>query len=240
MPKLEPYSRKLSYSYALGIFPCMNLLEARPQAAQRLLVDPAGEGSEGVRKLIEKCDSLGVRVESAERVLRRESKKDNCMAGIVFEKYSDPLDPSANHIVLAQISDGGNLGSIVRSALGFGYKDVAVIRPCVDVFDPHVVRASMGAFFRLRLSVFDSFDEYRAAYPGRMIYPFMLDGAIELDRAVAEKKEPFTLVFGNEGAGLPSEYQTYGQSVLIPQSDEIDSLNLSNAVSIAAYTFRKK
>ena len=47
----------------------------------------------------------------------------------------------------------------------------------------------------------------------------------------------YTLVFGNEASGLPPEFAGYGQSVLIPQSKEIDSLNLSVAVSIGAYSF---
>ena len=100
---------------------------------------------------------MGVREEEAGRVLRRESKKDNCYAGIVFEKREGALDAGKNHAVLCQISDGGNLGTALRSLLGFGYEDVALVRPCVDAFDPHVVRASMGAFFHLRLRTFDTF-----------------------------------------------------------------------------------
>ena len=51
MPKLEPYRKELSYSYALGIFPAMHLLETRPEVATRLLLHPAGLKSEGVNKL---------------------------------------------------------------------------------------------------------------------------------------------------------------------------------------------
>ena len=115
-----------------------------------------------------------------------------------------------------------------------------LIRPCVDAFDPHVVRASMGAFFQLRLRTFDTFDDYRALYPGRALYPFMLDGARPLDEVARCAHTPFSLVFGNEQSGLPAVFQTYGQSVFIPQSDKIDSLNLSVAVSIGAYAFRQK
>ena len=110
MPKLEPYRKELSYSYALGIFPAMHLLETRPEVATRLLLHPAGLKSEGVNKLREKCAALGIREEEAERVLRRESKKDNCFAALVFEKYEDPLPPE-NCAVFCQISDAGNLGT---------------------------------------------------------------------------------------------------------------------------------
>ena len=232
MPKLEPYSRKLPYSYALGLFPSLTLMDERPELAMRLLLHP-----EGMENLRARCRELGVREEEAGRVLRRESKKDNCYAALVFEKREGDLDADRNHAVLCQISDGGNLGTALRSLLGFSYEDVALIRPCVDAFDPHVVRASMGAFFRLRLRTFDTFADYRALYPHRALYPFMLDGAKPLREVARAAQPPFSLVFGNEQTGLPHEFQTYGQSVFIPQSDKIDSLNLAVAVSIGAYAF---
>ena len=237
MAKLEPYSKKLSYSYALGVFPSLMLLEAQPERAIRLLIHSAGEKNEGVQKLREKCAELGVREEFADRVLRRESRKDNCFAGIVFEKYEINPDENECHAVLCQISDSGNAGTALRSLIGFGIRDVALVRPCVDVFDPHVLRASMGAFFKMRVKTFDTFDDYRALYPRRTLYPFMLDGARTLNEVAASAVKPYSLVFGNEASGLPKRFSTLGQSVFIPQSDEIDSLNLAVAVSVGAYTF---
>ena len=239
MPKLEPYSRKLDYSYQLGVFPSLMLLEARPECAQRLLLHPQGLENEGVVKLRERCAELGVREELAERVLRRESKKDNCFAGLVFKKYDCDLAKDANHAVLCQISDAGNAGTAMRSLLGFGIRDLAVVKPCVDVFDPHVLRASMGAFFKLRVRVYDTFEDYRAEHPSRPLYPFMLDGARSLDDVAAEADPPSSLVFGNEQTGLPARFAELGQSVLIPQSPEIDSLNLAVAVSVGAYAFSR-
>ena len=237
MAKLDPYNRKSDYSYCLGLFPCITLMQTRPEKALRLLTHPAGRGNDGVEKLAALCQAHGVRREEAERVLRRESKKDNCFAAIAFEKYTDALDMEKNHAVLCQISDGGNLGTALRSLLGFGIRDVAVIRPCVDVFDPHVLRSSMGAFFKMRVAVFENFAEYREKCGQRALYPFMLDGAITLPEAVAQKQEPYSLIFGNEATGLPPEFAKIGQSVFIPQSREIDSLNLGVSVSIGAYAF---
>ena len=237
MPKLEPYSRKLDYSYALGVFPALMLMEAQPQRALRLLLHPDGLKNEGVAKLREMCAERGVREEMAERVLRRESKKDNCFAALVFEKFDSDLDPAACHAVLCQISDSGNLGTAMRSLLGFGIRDVALIRPCVDVFEPHALRASMGAFYKMRVHTFDTFEDYRALYPDRPLYPFMLDGARTLNEVAAEARPPFSLVFGNEASGLPARFAQLGQSVFIPQSDEIDSLNLAVAVSVGSYVF---
>ncbi len=237
MPKLEPYRKDLPYSYALGIFPAMHLLETRPEAATRLLLHPDGLKSEGVTKLRERCHELGIREEEAERVLRRESKKDNCYAALVFEKYEDALPAQENAAVFCQISDSGNLGTALRALLGFGIRSVALVRPCVDRFDPHVVRASMGAIFHLNTATYDTFDDFRRANPAHALYPFMLDGAIPLSQAAAAKKSPYAMVFGNEQTGLPAEFATYGQSVYIPQTKEVDSFNLAVAASVAAYAF---
>lgn len=237
MPKLEPYSRKLSYSYALGVFPSLMLMEACPERVQRLLLHPDGLKNEGVEKLRALCAQRGVREEMAERVLRRESRKDNCYAGLVFEKFDSDLDPTLCHAVLCQISDSGNLGTAMRSLLGFGIRDVALIRPCVDVFEPHALRSSMGAFYKLRVHTYNCFDDYRHDFPERKLYPFMLDGAIGLNEAAGSAEKPFTLVFGNEQTGLPPEFARMGQSVMIPQNDEIDSLNLAVAVSVGSYVF---
>ena len=126
MPRLEPYRKSLKYSYCLGVFPSLELLEARPEAAARLITHPDGARNEGVIKLARRCAELGVRVEEAPRVLEREAKKQNCYAALVFNKYECRLDPRANHVVLHNISDAGNLGTALRTLLGFGITNVAM------------------------------------------------------------------------------------------------------------------
>ena len=237
MAKLEPYSKRLDYSYCLGLYPSITLMQTHPEAVLRMLTQPAGAGNEGVEKLRQMCLARGIRCEEAERVLKRESKKDNCFAALVLRKYESALDAAGNHAVLCQISDGGNLGTALRSLLGFGIRDVAVIRPCVDVFDPHVLRASMGAFFKMRVRVYDDFEAYRAEHGARALYPFMLDGARELGEVARARTEPYSIIFGNEASGLPPEFARVGQTVVIPQSPDIDSLNLAVAVSVGAYAF---
>ena len=158
---------------------------------------------------------------------------------LVFRKYDAELNPDRPHFVLCQITDGGNLGTALRACLGFGIKDVAIIRPAVDAFDPHVLRASMGAFYRMNVRTFNNFEEYRALFPEHSLFPFMLDGAKPLDEVAGSHPEKYALVFGNEQTGLPAHFASLGQSVIIPQSNEIDSLNLAVAVSIGAYAFTR-
>ncbi|MBR1586181.1 MAG: TrmH family RNA methyltransferase [Clostridia bacterium] len=239
MPALEAYRRELDYSYAPGVFPSMECMLKRPELARRLLISSKGDGSEGVRKLTALAAERRIRVEVADKALGRISGKENCFAAVVFEKQSAPLAQEKDHIVLHHIADQGNLGTILRTALGFGYHDVAVIRPAADAYDPKVVRASMGAVFSLRVREYGDFEDYRREYPDHAAYPFMLDGSVQLDAAAKAPARPCALIFGNEGAGLPAEFSRIGQPVRIPSSEEVDSLNLAVAAAIGMYAFRR-
>ena len=239
MPALENYRRELDYSYAPGAFPTLEALSKRPDAVRRVLISSKAGDSEGVEKITSLAQQHGIRIETADRVLAKISGKENCFAAAVFAKQQSALDPASDHIVLHHISDQGNLGTILRTALGFGYHDIAVIRPAVDPFDPKAVRASMGALFSLRLREYKDFSDYRKEFPQHAAYPFMLDGSVGLDEAVESAVRPVCLVFGNEGSGLPGSFGAVGQPVRIPSSNEIDSLNLAVAAAIGMYQFRR-
>lgn len=238
MPALEAYRRELDYSYAPGVFPSMEALQKRPETVRRLLISGKGLESEGVQKLIALAEGHRIRIETADKALSRISGKENCFAAAVFEKQPLPFS-DGDHIVLHHISDAGNLGTILRAALGFGYLNIAIIRPAADVYDPKTIRASMGAIFSLHVREYDDFDSYRTLFPAHHPYPFMLDGAVHLDEAAQGAQYPCALIFGNEGAGLPWEFQKLGQPVRIPHSHAIDSLNLSVAAAIGMYAFRR-
>jgi len=237
LSKLLPYDRGLLYGYAPGVFPSLSLLDVRPDTCKRLLLHSGAQGGDGIEKLRARCATLGIREETADRALRAISHKDNCFAAIVFDKYACVLSERQSHIVLHQPSDMGNLGTIFRTCLGFGFVNVAIVRPAADFFDPRVVRASMGAVFAQNVAEFDTFDAYRIAFPAHVLYPFMLGDHTPLSLAAAEKKEPYALIFGNEAKGLPDDFATIGQAIHIPHSSAIDSLNLAIAIGIAAYAF---
>ena len=238
MPSLEAYRTELDYSYAPGIFPSMECLLYRPECVRRILLHSAAAGREGAGRLTELAAERGIRIEEADRALGRISGKDNCYAAAVFGKFRDALRENRPHVVLHRPGDSGNVGTILRTALGLGLQDAALIRPCVDVFDPRTVRASMGSLFRMRVRVYDSFEEYRKEFPERPLYPFMLDASFPLQQ-VREIPEIYSLIFGNEGSGLPAEFAAAGQAVRIESNDQVDSLNLAVAAGIGIYYFTR-
>lgn len=240
MPPLTAYRSSLDYSYAPGIFPSMECLKHRPERVRRLLLHSSAAGREGADRLKGTAEVLGIRVEEADRALARISGKENCYAAAVFEKFEDTPSWEKPHVVLHNPGDSGNVGTILRTALGLGIEDVALIRPCADLFDPKTVRASMGSLFSLRVKVYDRFEDYREAYPERKLYPFMLDASVPLGEAVKEIPDVWTLVFGNEGRGLPEAFSALGQAVRIESNDRVDSLNLAIAAGIGIYEFMKQ
>ncbi len=233
------YDKAGQTSFALGTQATFYLLESAPKRAKRVYISPKQNRDETYARLRALCLEANVPViENNERIFRDLSGKDNVMVIGEFEKNEEALDPKSNHVLLVQPSNAGNLGTILRSLVGFGLADIALITPCVDPFDPKVIRASMGAIFHLRLKRFSSFEDYAASAGSRSFYPFMLQATKFLPEAKASS--PYTLIFGNEATGLPSSFLSIGEPLKIPQTPFIDSLNLDNAVAIALYEFQKE
>ncbi len=239
MGRLESYDKSLDYSYAPGIFPATECLKHAQDRCLRLLLSSSSEKSEGVQHLREQAQAQGIRVEIADRALERISRKENCFAAMVYRKAEGIFDADSPHVVLHHPSDSGNMGTILRTALGFGLRNIAIIRPAVDSDDPRVTRASMGAAFSLGIRHFDSFEAYREEFPDRQLFPFMLTGAVPLEEAVGKARGPYSLIFGNEASGLPDAFAQLGISTLIPHSGRIDSLNLAIAAGIGMYAFTR-
>lgn len=234
----KKYKKAFDHSYTLGPFPTFELLECQPNSARAVYFRDDFTQKD---KLISLCGELSVPCLCSQRALERISQKEICYAAGEFLKYPGELCPDAPHVALVHPGDMGNLGTIERTILGFGIKDLALIGGGADHWHPKAVRASMGAVFRLRVQEFENFDEYLAFFGmGRDIFPFMLDGGKVLTPDSCPISSLYTLVFGNESTGLPPEYRDYGRSLFIAQSPEVDSLNLAVAVSVGTYLFTQR
>ncbi|HBA98271.1 MAG TPA: TrmH family RNA methyltransferase, partial [Lachnospiraceae bacterium] len=147
-------------------------------------------------KLAGICRDAGIPVIYTDKIFNVLSQKENCYVIGEFRKFESGLNDDRSHIVLVNPSDAGNMGTILRSALGFGLDQIAVIREAADIFNPKVVRASMGAVFSSEYEYFDSFNEYLVKYSNRELYPFMLNARTSLHDLKPGRK--FSLIFGNE------------------------------------------
>lgn len=237
--KLRKYSKKLEYSYTYGMFPTFELLKKNSSNVIKVLMHSTI--SDDIRKkIISLCEDKKIEYYVNDKLVEKLREKESCLLIGVFYKYNLVLDSDKDHIVLVNPSDSGNVGTILRTALGFGIHDICIIEPAVDVFNPKTVRASMGAIFSLNIQKFQSFEYYLDMYGSdRKMYPFMLKATKKLGELEIDGGK-FSLIFGNEATGLDDRFLEVGQSVIISHSSEIDSLNLSLASGIAIYEFTKK
>ncbi len=237
MKRYKRYHKEVAYSYAFGVAATIELLFVKPERALEV-VSHSRLREESAEKLRELCGKANVKVSVNDRFIEGLSQKESFLAVGIFEKYTEELDGVAAHIALVNPSDMGNLGTIMRTAAGFGVRDIAIIEPAADYFDPKAVRASMGAIFHCCLRRYAAFSDYADSMGERQYLPFILRGNTPLPSLSLDGSLPYTLIFGNEAAGLPAEFEDcdiFPKTVTIPHNGSIDSLNLPIAVGIALY-----
>ena len=234
MKKLKPYKKDHDISYVGSIYPVMELLTEKPEIVEVVYIHSAFIDNCG---LIQLCQRHNISTIFSDRIFQILNQKENSYVIGVFRKFSGTLSSSCPHIVLVNPSDMGNLGTMIRTAVGFGIHNMALITPAADIYNPKTIRASMGAIFRINHEHFTDFHDYTKKYPKHKVFPFMLDG-----KTPPEEISPclFSLVFGSESTGLDRGFSTIGQVVKIPLSSQIDSLNLSIAAGIGMYVFASK
>lgn len=151
------------------------------------------------------------------------------------------------YLGLDGIRDPGNLGTILRIAEWFGIDAVYASRGTVDVFNPKVVQATMGAIFRVRIHYVDlpSFSEKLLAAGGR-VYGTFLDGrnmySRDLDTGI---EKPVMIVIGNESEGVSAEMEALvSDRLYIPPYPADDpgseSLNAAVATAVTVAEFRRR
>lgn len=234
---MKIYKKSDETSYALGVFPTIELLKKRPQDVIRVVVHSSIEKNKGYPLIQKLCQQYHIHIDRHDPTIQKLSPKNNCFAIGIFKKYTCAIEDQ-NHVVLVNPMDMGNMGTIMRTMLGFHYHNLIIIKPAVDIFDPKVIRSSMGAIFHLNIEYYDYFETYYDKYQHHEIYPLMLKGAKNIHKV--STNHIHSLVFGNESSGLPDQYLEYGQSVFIPHSSDIDSLNLSMALGLTLFHFSKE
>ncbi len=234
--KLEKYNKELPYSYTLGAYPTFELIKNKPKQTICVLLHSKATHTPELEKLIDLCKKQNIKVEEDDKTINKLSPKENCFVLGVFYKYLT-TQTKGKEICLYNPSDTGNLGTIMRTMVGFNYTNLSIIKPSADPFNPKTIRASMGAIFMLNIKEFDSLADYIKSNNNPKYY-FMLNGTNLLGQFTTPKTN-YSLVFGNEAHGLPNDCLNLGTSVKIEHSNKIDSLNLPISVAMAIYQFNQ-
>lgn len=245
--KLQRYKRDSLVSYAMGATLVAELLKTYPEAITRVFLRPTEKHGNDLDSIIADIKQRNIEIIESAKTFNILGAKENCLLLAEFkkdpilkyttEKMTIPRIP-INHIVLVNPSDAGNLGTIMRSAIAFNFKKMTIVTPAVDPFDPKVIRASMGAIFHLDIT---EIDDYTTILTNENSFAFILDRnaqKLENIKTIAPANDTI-LFFGNEASGLPKNFanETGAKPIYIKQSDNVDSLNLSIAASIAMHHF---
>jgi TrmH family RNA methyltransferase len=240
MYKIRVYKKDLDYSYCLGVFPVVELLQKMPKVVDQVLLSSEGSQNGGVDEIMQLCEKNQIPYSINDHKIKLLAPKENTYAIAVFDKYQMQINPEQKHVVLVEPRNMGNLGTIIRTMVAFGFYDLAIIRPAADIFDPKVISSTMGALFQVRIQYYNSLADYAEKFEmvgseKRELYTFTIDEAKDFRKVELTDKTNYSLVFGNEGAGLSDADAALGSRVMIPQVGDVDSLNLSIAVGVALW-----
>lgn len=155
-----------------------------------------------------------------EEILNNRKKKKSCI------------------VVLDRLQDPGNLGTILRTAEGAGVSGIVMSSDCADVYNPKVIRSTMGSIFRVPFTVVDDLPVAveKIRNNGIITYAAHLQGE-DYNKGVFEKD--IALLIGNEARGLRKEVSDQADRwIKIPMEGKVESLNAAVAAAILMYEAR--
>ena len=142
----------------------------------------------------------------------------------------------AHLLVLDNLQDPGNLGTILRTAEGAGVTGIIISKESVDIYNPKVSRSTMGSIYRVPFVYVEDLKEAIAKVKAHGIFTYAahLDGKNSYDKEDYTKKTAFLI--GNEGNGLRKEIADLADTwIRIPMQGQVESLNAAIATSVLMF-----
>jgi len=178
-------------------------------------------------------------ISTNEKVLKKISVTDSAPEAVAVglqKKYDkNNLRQAKKVVLLENIKDLGNLGTIIRSSLAFGADAIVLYgRECVDFYNPKAVRASVGNLWKIPVVEIRDFAELEKIFAG-------YQKIATLPRAKSFLKQfncklPCLVMFGSEADGLSEELIKFStDSVKIEMSSQVESLNLAASAAVILY-----
>lgn len=178
----------------------------------------------------------------SEAVMKKLSSSDTPpkVLTVAYQQNLDMFDlKDTNRLLLLDgVSDPGNLGTIIRTAVAFGYEGILLANNCVDPYNPKVIRSAAGNFFKIPFAnVANSFTlkEFRD-------YQFVMTN-LHTKQAHSPEDVPledkFILVLGSEADGISQEILNIPHENVQIYTTGVDSLNVATAAAIIMYEFSK-
>ena len=173
-----------------------------------------------------------------EPVLKKISTTDSApeVVAVAYKKIYDLsiLKNAQKVVLLENIKDAGNLGTILRTSAAFGVDAVVLYGESVDLYNPKCVRSSVGNLWKIPVFQIDNFDEIK-----NLFEKFHTIATLPLAKSKLinyKVKYPCLVMFGPEAEGLSKKLIDFAQdSVKIEMVNDVESLNLSVSCAVALY-----
>lgn len=155
----------------------------------------------------------------------------------VCKKNTDNKYIGQKYLILDDIQDPGNLGTIIRSAVAFNITTIILSKNSVDLYNPKVIRATQGMLFHINIisgKITDMINDLKKL--GTTIYGTDVVRGIDVRSLSKNEKKNFALVMGNEGNGIKKEVKSLcDKNLYIKMNNKVESLNVAVATSIILY-----
>jgi len=143
-------------------------------------------------------------------------------------------------IVLENIKDAGNLGTIIRTSLAAGVCGIILAGDCIDLYNPKVVRSSAANLWKIPVITIKNSHEVKKMLIKKGVTEFLATKPALFENSVSYEKinynQPTAIFFGSEAEGISDELAALADKcVFLPMEKEVESLNLSVSVSVIAY-----
>lgn len=141
-------------------------------------------------------------------------------------------------IILDDIQDPGNLGTIIRSAVAFGFDTIILSEHTVDLYNPKTIRSTKGMLFNTNVIV-KNIKEFIKELKDYTIYGTDVNNGIDIKEETFNEK--IAIVIGNEGKGISKEVKELcNKFIYLKMNESCESLNASVAASIIMYEVNNK
>jgi TrmH family RNA methyltransferase len=201
-----------------------------------LVFSEQGLAREEIARLVERCSDLPV-LRLPDPLFAHISPVDapSGLLALIELPSPPPVVPlSESVLVLDDVQDPGNLGTILRTAAAAGVRDVLLTAGCARAWSPRVLRAGMGGHFRLRIHERADVAGRLRGYPGVILATGVGTGARSLYEC--ELRGPIAWLFGAEGGGLSAGIAALAAgAVTIPMPGKAESLNVASAVAVCLF-----
>lgn len=161
-------------------------------------------------------------------------KQEECRLEDMLASGEEGSEPFL--MVLEDLQDPGNLGTIVRTGEGAGVSGIILSRNCVDLYNPKVIRSTMGSIYRMKVCCVDSVAGIlpKLHECGVKSYAAHLEGENFYDQE--DYRQGTAILIGNEGNGLSEETsRAAGCLIKIPMAGQVESLNAAMAAGVLMY-----